>query len=88
VIGVGPLAAEIAVAVRVAMPSRQILTRDVVPEPDALAESAFIIGIAADTTTVSLHAINRIACARGIPWLPIRVMPDFAASAMTSATAW
>ncbi|MDQ6602501.1 MAG: TOMM precursor leader peptide-binding protein, partial [Chloroflexota bacterium] len=61
---------------RAAVPSRQILTLDVVPEPDALAESAFVIGVAAGDTTGPLHAINRIACARGIPWLPIRVMPD------------
>jgi len=76
VIGGGLLAAEIAVTIRTRVSSRQIIARDVMPESDAFAESAFIIGVAEGDATGLLHTINRVACRHGIPWLPIRAMPD------------
>ncbi|MDQ6833075.1 MAG: TOMM precursor leader peptide-binding protein [Chloroflexota bacterium] len=76
VIGGGLLAAEIAVTIRTRVSSRQIIARDVMPESDAFAESAFIIGVAEGDATGLLHTINRAACRHGIPWLPIRAMPD------------
>jgi len=76
VIGGGLLAAEIAATIRTRVSSRQIIAWDVMPEPDAFAESAFIIGVAEDDAPGLLHTINRAACRHGIPWLPIRAMPD------------
>jgi len=75
VIGAEPLASAVAAAVRAAVPSRHVFARDGVPEPDLLAGSAFVIGVAGGDATGPLHALNRIACAHGIPWLPIRVLP-------------
>jgi len=74
VIGNGPLATEIAAMLRIRVSSRHVVALDSMLEPDALAGSAFVIGVAAGDTTAALHAINRAACLHGIPWLPIRVM--------------
>jgi ribosomal protein S12 methylthiotransferase accessory factor len=76
VIGSGPLAATIAATVRAATPAYRILAQDVVPEPDELIGSAFLIGVAEGDATGPLHRINRVAVARNIPWLPIRVIAD------------
>ena len=73
VIGSGSLAAAIAATIRAAAPSHCVVAREAIPEPDTLAANAFIIGVAEGEATGPLHALNRFACAHGIPWLPIRV---------------
>ncbi len=89
-VGAGPLAAAIAEAVHAAVPTRPVIALDAASAPDALVGSAFIIGVAEGGTAGSLHPINRIARARGIPWLPIRAASDvvrFGPTVIPGATA-
>jgi ribosomal protein S12 methylthiotransferase accessory factor len=74
VIGGGPLAAAITAALRAAAPTRPVLAR-AAADPDDLAGSAFIVGVVEDGATAPLYRLNRFACAHGIPWLPVRVLP-------------
>jgi ribosomal protein S12 methylthiotransferase accessory factor len=53
-----------------ALPTRSLTAHDTVPDWDALIEGAFIVCVTDDPAP--LHRINRIACSRAIPWLPIR----------------